>query len=247
MEGGGPHKYNSTRVDIWQRQHERLRRQAREAREQTCADFGDPACVAKLQGNSPPDVDELPHRERHPELLELRRHFVLQDHMFEPNSSWSFPRISSWCRSGPRAVRSTMIPIRAETRLGSQHAADTGVTRRPLVRHTPSRGPISHTSCTGTHVSWRYYIASGAQPDCANGAMTCLGVARARRPRASGIRCPTSGTVHDDHQLGDIQRVDFLRGPDGGTSEGVMGGPLGSVSEHPAEPDQRRVRPTSRA
>ena len=52
--------------------------------------------------------DGLPQRRRHPQLLGLRRHFVLQDHLFEPIASWSLPAhlymVSAWSAlcAGPR-------------------------------------------------------------------------------------------------------------------------------------------------
>ena len=44
--------------------------------------------------------DGVPRRPGHPELLGIRANFVLQDHMFEPNASWSLPAhlfmVSEW-------------------------------------------------------------------------------------------------------------------------------------------------------
>ena len=55
-----------------------------------------PACTNGVHAR----CDGLPRRPRDPQLLDLRREFVLQDHMFEPNASWSLPQhlfmVSEW-------------------------------------------------------------------------------------------------------------------------------------------------------
>jgi phospholipase C len=61
------------------------------------------------------------------------------------------------------------------------------------------------------HVSWRYYLAIGAEPDCRNPAqVTCPKVPQ--RPHSSGIwnPLPYFTTVNRDHQLGNIQDTQHL-------------------------------------
>ena len=63
--------------------------------------------------------DGLPRRARDPELLGYARHFVLQDHMFEPTTSWSLP--------GPPRPRLRLVgEVRARRRPDELRQRDPG-------------------------------------------------------------------------------------------------------------------------
>ena len=236
VEGGGPHKYNNAQVDIGNGNMNGFVREARDA-EQTCADFGDPACVAKLQGNSPPDAMSYHTESDIPNYWSYARHFVLQDHMFEPNSSWSLPAhlfmVSEWAA---RCAKHNDPYSCQNASSGFSTGADTGVTRRPLERHTPIYAWTDLTYLMHrAHVSWRYYIASGAQPDCADGQMTCLGVAQGAATPGIWNPLPYFDTVHNDHQLGNIQGVGnfLIAARRGNLAQVSWVVPSAAVSEHP--------------
>ena len=129
--------------------------------------------------------------------------FVLQDHMFESVRSWSLPAhlflVSGW----------------------SARCADRG---DPLTCVNATDGPIDHYDAKAAwtdvtyllhrrHVSWRYYVFNGREPDCADGAER-LCPYRRQRPRTPGLWNPLPGfaTVRRDHQLQNVQSVSRFYG-----------------------------------
>jgi phospholipase C len=54
------------------------------------------------------------------------------------------------------------------------------------------------------HVSWRYYLTQGTEPDCANGQMTCPSQPQAVSTPEIWNPLPDFQTVHQDDQLGNI-------------------------------------------
>jgi phospholipase C len=84
-------------------------------------------------------------------------------------------------------------------------------------------------------VSWRYYIFSGAQPDCDDGGMVCK--TKWQNSNTPGIwnPLPWFSTVHQDHQLGNIVPMhDFFADARAGTLPEVSWlTPSNRVSEHP--------------
>jgi phospholipase C len=85
------------------------------------------------------------------------------------------------------------------------------------------------------NVSWGYYLDEGAQPDCESGAMTCA--PKTQKAGVPSIWNPLPGftTVHDDGQLGNVQRLDsFLAAAKAGTMPAVSWiVPNNTDSEHP--------------
>ena len=99
-----------------------------------------------------------------PNYWAYARNFVLQDHMFEPNASWSLPAhlfmVSGWSakcstQGRPDELRQRARPRRPPPDFGGQ----------------PRRGPdyawTDLTYLLHKHgVSWRYYVVKGTEPDC---------------------------------------------------------------------------------
>src|SRR5437588_1501824 len=54
------------------------------------------------------------------------------------------------------------------------------------------------------HVSWRYYLTQGTEPDCANGGMTCKPVPQHVETPEIWNPLPDFVDVHQDHQVGNI-------------------------------------------
>jgi phospholipase C len=162
-----------------------------------------------------------------PNYWAYARHFVLQDHMFEPNASWSLPAhlftVSGWsakCATpgDPMSCASDISGPSGLKTAGNDYAW-TDITY------------LLHKN----HVSWGYYLSNGSQPDCADDAMLCTqGKQNAKVP---GIWNPLPGfdTVKQDGQLANIQPVaGFLEAAKNGTLPAVSWVvPNGSVSEHP--------------
>jgi phospholipase C len=135
--------------------------------------------------------------------------FVLQDHMFEPVSTWSLPAhlftVSEWSADCSTSSPSSCVndPQLPKLRKGVCFLC------RGLLRHSVV---FAWTDLTYLlyrhHVSWRYYVAPGTPPDCADDAALCRKQAP-QGPSTPGIwnPLPNFETVRSDHQEGNIQSV----------------------------------------
>jgi phospholipase C len=164
-----------------------------------------------------------------PNYWAYAHHFVLQDHMFEPNASWSLPEhlfmVSGWSATC--------------SRLGDPTSCVNSLDGPP----TP--GPGVHYDWTDltyllhrNNVSWAYYLSDGTEPDCADDAAICP-------PKVQGVNVPGVWnplpdffTVQQDGQLGNIQpTANFLKAAKNGTLPAVSWVvPNDAVSEHPPSP-----------
>ena len=174
-----------------------------------------------------------------PNYWAYARHFVLQDHMFSPVASWSLPAhlymVSEWsasCANGnpDSCVNNVAFP-----------SPPPDFTLPPSYK--PIGGPPPDYAWTDLtyllhrhHVSWRYYITAGTEPDCFNdAAMMCNPVTQT--PRTPGIwnPLPYFETVHQDHQLVNIESVSrfFAAARRGALPAVTWVVPSQAVSEHP--------------
>ena len=68
------------------------------------------------------------------------------------------------------------------------------------------------------HVSWRYYVANGSQPDCTGNRMFCPHVPQSAQTPGIWNPLPRFDDVQQDHQLGNIQPLaNFYRAANTGT------------------------------
>jgi phospholipase C len=197
-----------------------------------CEGFADPRCT-KFSGN--PDVMGYHTASDIPNYWTYAKRFVLQDHMFEPNASWSLPahlfEVSEWSA--------------ACTKHGNPGSCTNAVENPYPYVFTPSP-PLPIYAWTDLtyllhkqRVSWGYYVVSGTEPDCENdAALTCSPVKQ--DPATPGIwnPLPYFDTVKADHQLGNIQSVKkFYAAARRGNLPAVSWVvPSGDVSEHPPSP-----------
>ena len=151
-----------------------------------------------------------------PNYWQYAQQFVLQDHMYSPVESWSLPEhlylVSGWSalcsrRDDPMSCKDS--PQRVE--LPPDVSNPRVLTYGPKV----DRPNYAWTDLTWllhrAHVSWRYYLAIGAEPDCRNPAqITCP--TRRQSPHTTGIwnPLPYFTTVNRDHQLANIQDTQRL-------------------------------------
>jgi hypothetical protein len=163
------------------------------------------------------------------------RKFVLQDHMFEPNESWSLPAhlltVSEW---------SAKCSLRGDPRscVGAPNHPAEPPDFRGDFRHTvPSYAWTDLTYLLHKHrVSWRYYVFKGAQPDCANdAATTCVPVVQSAKTPGIWNPLPYFTTVREDRPLRDITSLqNFFKAAHAGTLPAVSWiVPNDRVSEHP--------------
>ncbi len=141
-----------------------------------------------------------------PNYWTLAQNFVLQDHLFEPNASWSLPQhlfmVSEW------AARCTQAgnPMSCRNDLN-------GTALPPdfePARHLPDPD-YAWTDLTyllyKDNVSWRYYVQSGFEPDCANDEADCPPVYQNAKTPGIWNPLPYFDTVKEDNQLGNITDV----------------------------------------
>ena len=225
LNHGGPHGQVNATSDIDGGKMDGFIGQA-EKGQKNCADTNNPNCGT----NGQTDVMGYHDAREIPNYWSYAQNYVLQDHMFEPNASWSLPAhlfmVSAWSAKCSKAAdpQSCVNNIKGPVPLqqANQYKADYAWTDLTYLLHK-------------ANVSWAYYLSEGSQPDCANDAEDCtLGPQKAKVP---GIwnPLPNFDTVKQDGQLGNIQTTDnFYTAAQKGTLPAVSWvTPNGKISEHP--------------
>jgi len=166
----------------------------------------DPQCV--VGGSS--DVMGYHTAAEIPSYWAYAKHFVLADHMFEPVKSWSLPghlyMVSGW--SAKCANRSPMSCINNIVGpygpMSMQQYVDQELTK--------GTAPVDFAWTDITwllhahHVSWRYYVQNGSQPDCANGSdLTCPAVTQNAGTPGIWNPLPLFADVQQAHQVHNVQ------------------------------------------
>jgi phospholipase C len=242
LNHGGPHGQTAATADIDGGRMDGFVAEAESASGCSNGATTNPGCVpcdqstARVRRGSCLDVMGYHDAREIPNYWTYAKRFVLQDHLFEPNASWSLPAhlfmVSEWsafctnaldpssCRNAlqnPNPDYSTNIVGPND---GELHYAWTDMTY------------LLH----GAGMSWRYYVFKGSEPDCEDdNAMTCAPVEQG--PKTPGIwnPLPSFTDVSQDRQLGDIQSLtSFYAAAAHGSLPAVSWiDPNGTVSEHP--------------
>ena len=251
VNGGGPHSQVNATADVNGGSMDGFIGQAESGRK-GCLVPTDPACT----NSATPDVMGYHTGSDIPNYWTYAKDFVLQDHMFEPNASWSLPShlflVSEWSafctqHDNPSSCVNALQTKPAERPPGSPTpyggaSGGPAVTKRD--RTSTSGQPIyAWTDLTyllhRSHVSWGYYVVSGNEPDCQNpAAETCAPIRQSSNTPGIWNPLPWFDTVKADHQLGNIQSVKkFYAAAKAGTLPAVSWVvPSGAVSEHPPAP-----------
>jgi phospholipase C len=228
---GGPHNYRAGIADLAGGGMTGFIKSARTGLKNVCAKhLNNPACSLAPKN---PDVMGYHDWREIPNYWDYAHHFVLQDHLFESDLSWSLPDHLSLVSGWSAKCRKDGDPM-------SCHSSTNA--RGPLPESPYRPGDGSDYAWTDLTyllhrygVSWGYYVANGSQPDCANGAMLCASVPQ--RTRTPGIwnPLPYFDTVRQDGQLGNIQPLQsFLTAARSGTLPNVSWiAPNQKFSEHP--------------
>ena len=128
VNGGGPHNYSNATSDINGGKMDGFIGQA-ESGKKGCADPTDPACT----NSATPDVMGYHTGSDIPNYWAYAKNFVLQDHMFEPNASWSLPAhlftVSEWA----------VAPRRQPLQLRERHPSNPPANPRSRRRSTAAR------------------------------------------------------------------------------------------------------------
>ena len=229
---GGPHDHIDAVRDINGGLMNGFIRSARAGRRLACAAQVDaPTCSL---APSTPDVMGYHDRREIPNYWAYARHYVLQDHMFQPDLSWSMPAhlymVSGW--SAKCSIKGDpMSCVDAIQAPGSPPGEPQNTTGE-----APDYAWTDLTYLLHRHnVSWRYYVAKGDQPDCADNAMFCAPVPQDSKTPGIWNPLPWFDTVREDAQLGNVAPLtDFYTAARTGTLPAVSWiAPAQAVSEHP--------------
>ena len=241
VNGGGPHGATASLADIHGGKMDGFVAQA-ESGNKGCGPTNDPACtnsrVTDVMGYH--DESDIPN------YWAYARRFVLQDHMFEPNASWSLPahlfEVSAWSayctqHDKPESCKNELdapgmppdFPPRMSPRFGGARNGPPGSS--PIYAWTDLTYLLHQH-----HVTWGYYVVKGTEPDCEDDSeRNCPPVKQNAGTPGIWNPLPYFDTVKDDGELSNIQPIEnfYTQASKGTLPEVVWVVPSGQVSEHP--------------
>ena len=197
LNHGGPHGAANASADIDHGKMDGFIAQAEHGLG-SCINPNDPAC----SGNGQTDVMGYHDYHEIPNYWAYAKNFVLQDHMFEPDASWSLPAhlflVSAWsarCRikGDPQSCVNNIVgPVTLQR--ADNYNADLAWTDLTYLLHK-------------ANVSWAYYVAPGTQPDCNDDAASCAPVKQEAKTPGIWNPLPDFDTVQQDGQISNIQSL----------------------------------------
>ena len=231
VNGGGPHSAANAAADINKGRMDGFIRQYH-AVLHTCRSVN-PNCSFPL----PMDVMGYHDQREIPNYWAYAKSYVLQDHMFEANASWSLPQhlymVSGW------AAECATLADPASCR----NSLDTPVATGPKAEKFHNHYPTTHYDWTDltyllhkAKVSWRYYLNEGTQPDCEDpAAVLCSPKVQKAKVPSIWNPLPSFTTVNDNKQLANIVPIaKFYADANKGHLPAVSWVvPSGVTSEHP--------------
>jgi phospholipase C len=228
---GGPHALKNSTRDIDGGAMDGFVREAVSAT-RGCADPDDPVCVT---GGGGREVMGYHDAREIPNYWAYARNFVLQDHMFEPNASWSLPAhllmVSGW--SAKCKVKGDPMSCVDAPDLPAEPPDFKG-------NHKHTIPDYAWTDLTyllhEKHVSWRYYVMKGTEPDCEDdAAVTCKAVPQDSKTPGIWNPLPYFDTVDENWQLDNVTSTrNFFKAAKAGKLPAVSWVvPSQKVSEHP--------------
>jgi phospholipase C len=230
---GGPHDHVDAIRDIDGGKMDGFIRAAHQGRRLACvASVQAPTC--SLAPNQPAGVMGYHDARDLPNYWAWAKAFVLQDHMFQSDTSWSLPMhlymVSGWsARCSRKGDPSSCRP--AVQAPGSPPDSPQNPTSKVPDYAWTDLTYLLHKR----HVSWGYYVLNGTQPDCGDNAMFCKAVPQNAKTPGIWNPLPYFDTVKNDGQLGNIAPLrDFLAEAKKGTLPAVSWiTPAQKVSDHP--------------
>lgn len=200
-----------------------------------CQSTYDPSCG----GTSVTDVMGYHDAREIPNYWAYAGNFVLQDELFEPNASWSLPQhlfmVSEWSAKCSRAgdPMSCVNALQSPGNPPDFHAGQKSTT-------PPAKIPdYAWTDLTYlffyNQVTWKYYVQTGTQPDCADDAADCPPVHQDAKTPGIWNPLPFFDTVKQDGQIQNITNVtNYYKDAANGTLPSMSWiTPSGPNSEHP--------------
>ncbi len=188
-----------------------------------CGDPNDPNCV----NGKAIDVMGYHTEAEIPNYWAYAKQFVLNDHMFQPNASWSFPQ-HLYMVSGWSALCSPNDPMSCMTDLS----------------HPGTGGPAGATTYPWTDITyllhqakigWKYYLGEGDDPHCGGDPEECQPTPVTAKVPSIWNVLPGFDTVKADNELTNVVPIDqFYQDMKDGHFPAVSWlAPPGPVSEHP--------------
>ncbi len=229
VNGGGPHGQNNFTADVNAGAMNGYVGQA-EGANKGCGNTHNPAC----NGSLTPDVMGYHDAREIPNYWAYAQNYVLQDHLFQPNASWSLPQhlymVSEWS-----AKCTSTDPSSCQNALQNP-----GNPPDQAGNKSHSIPDYAWTDLTylmyKNKVSWRYYVQTGLEPDCQSAdAVDCPPVNQNAKTPGIWNPLPFFETVHQDNQLANITDVtNYYKDAAAGTLPNVTWiTPSGPNSEHP--------------
>ena len=229
---GGPHDHVDAVKDVAGGTMEGFIGQAEAGRRAFCTrNINSPVCSL-----SPKKPDVMGYHDWHeiPNYWTYARHFVLEDHMFQADASWSLPghlyMVSGWsARCSQRG--NPMSCVSAVQAPGSPPGEPQNTTGAVPDYAWTDLTYLLHRD----NVSWRYYVFKGMQPDCDDSAMFCKAVPQDATTPGIWNPLPWFDTVAQDRQGENVAPFnDFLVAAHSGTLPAVSWlAPAQAVSDHP--------------
>jgi phospholipase C len=209
----GPHGASHAIADIDAGKMDGFVEQATEGLESHCEIFSvDPACGG-ADPHQPESVMGYHDAREIPNYWTYAQDFVLQDHMFEPNASWSLPAhlftVSAWSAKCSKA--DDPMSCQSELQKPDRIIFSPKKMKERTIAAAGSQPDYAWTDLTyllyNNNVSWAYYLEQGAQPDCDDDEMFCA--PKLQNAKVPGIwnPLPYFDTVKQDGQLDNIQDV----------------------------------------
>ena len=228
LNHGGPHAAASASADINSGKLNGFIAQAEGGKIKGCiTNPNDPACTGANGKSDTTDVMGYHTAAEIPNYWSYAQHYVLQDHMFEPNASWSLPS-HLFMTSGWSAICSSSDPMSCNNSLDNTRNGK-----------NVANNDYAWTDLTyllhKNNVSWGYYLSNGSQPDCADDQELCTAGTQTVKVPSIWNPLPQFDTVKQDNQLSNIQEVsNYYAAVKSGNLPAVSWiVPNGKVSEHP--------------
>jgi phospholipase C len=198
---GGPHDSRQALMDIDHGRMDGFVARARGGHVRFCRrHVTAPSCSL---APSRPDVMGYHDWHELPNYWRYARDYVLQDHMFQPDTSWSLPAhlfmVSGW--SAHCADRRS--PASCVNALQAPGSPPGEPQNRSGIAPTYARTDLTYL-LHRYGVSWRYYVFKGTEPDCENDQAFCKAVPQDAKTPGIWNPLPWFTTVQSDRQVADV-------------------------------------------
>ncbi len=238
---GGPHGYEAFTSDL---DAGRMDGFVGQAEKGSKCKGTEPGCSPCTEGASAGCIDPMGYHDAReiPNYWSYAQNFVLQDDMFEPNSSWSWPE-HLYLTSGWSALCTNWNdPLSCSSHVeGPPTPEPLNGGPNPYIGANAISLPWTDVTSLlhKNGVSWGYYVYEGGEPDCeSDEAMECAEVPQ--RPKTPGIWNPLIDflDVKEDGQRGNVQTLNNFYTGVKNTSECKLPNvswivPNRKTSEHP--------------